>query len=141
MGCRVLISVLTNKIGDKSYQTFSDIMNQTTEGIEMSVVVIDWSSNGEVRRILNENFPKINVISTKENLGFSGGHNLAVELALKKDVDFLFILNDDIRISKDYILKMTLEGLKRNDAAALGSIIRFPNGRISARPRALKCRG
>ncbi|MDP2364395.1 MAG: glycosyltransferase, partial [Ignavibacteria bacterium] len=42
------------------------------------IIVDNGSDTDEIDKIVN-NFPKINLIKSKTNLGFSGGNNLAIE--------------------------------------------------------------
>lgn len=128
----VLVSILTYNGGEKTIRTISDVISQKIDRIKMDLVVVDNCSSNNIVERIKSTFPHIDVIRNERNLGFSDGNNLAIALAFKKDVDFLFILNDDIRIEKNYIQEMTREGMNHPNAAVLGSTIRLTNGRIQA---------
>jgi len=132
MEYRVLVSVLVGNGGDKAIKTISDIVSQKTDGIKMDWVVIDNCADHDTIQRIKSLFPQTNMVKSEKNLGFSGGNNLAFPLALEKDVDFLFVLNDDVRLEENYVQEMTSEGMKKPDAAVIGSTIRFANGRIQA---------
>jgi GT2 family glycosyltransferase len=129
---KVLVSILIYNGGEKSIRTISDIICQSLDGIDLDLLIIDnGSTNGFINN-LSKLFPNINFIISKDNLGFSGGNNIAIEQALKINADFLFVLNDDIQISSDYIFTMVHNGSKCPDAAAIGSTIILTNGKIQA---------
>lgn len=110
----------------------SDIVSQRCDGMDIRIVVIDNGSTNGIASEIRTLYPYVTVIMNSTNLGFSGGNNIAVDMAIERGVDFLFVLNDDIRVSPNYVLEMVQEGLKLSDAAALGSTIRLPNGKIQA---------
>ena len=43
------------------------------------------------------------VIYSKENLGFSGGNNLAIEKALEEDFDYILLLNNDTTVDCNFL--------------------------------------
>jgi len=129
---KVLVSILTYNGDERTIKTISDVLAQKCNGIEIDIVFIDnYSSNGIADKIASI-FSHLNIINTKGNLGYSGGHNIAIEIALKEEADFLFVLNDDIEIPQSYIQTMVNEGKRHLDAAALGTTICLPDGKIQA---------
>ena len=63
--------------------------------IAHEVVVVDnGSTDDSVNRIL-ASFPDIDLIETKDNLGYAGGNNKGICYALENGADFIFILNND----------------------------------------------
>lgn len=135
---RVLVSILTYNGGYKTLKTITDVLAQQTSGIELDVLVIDNCSSNNVLSLIKEAHPSVHVISTQCNLGFSGANNLAIDLALKTDANFLFVLNDDLQLMPNYIQEMVDGGVQRDDAAVLGSTIRLPSGKIQATCGTLK---
>lgn len=59
-----------------------------------TIVVDNGSSDDSVAAIKND-FPNIEIIETKENLGFAEGNNVGIRHALAKGADALLLLNND----------------------------------------------
>ena len=58
----------------------------------IEVIVVDNASNADEATIIEQRYPQVNVIRSKENLGFAGGNNLGVKAAKGK---YLFFINND----------------------------------------------
>lgn len=63
--------------------------------VSLDIIVVDNASNDNDAQRLKSRYPAINVISSKENLGFSGGNNLGI---LQAKSDYIFLLNNDTEI-------------------------------------------
>ncbi|MGP6146514.1 glycosyltransferase family 2 protein [Jeotgalibaca sp. A122] len=70
------------------------------------ILVVDNASRKEDYAILKEiNNKKVHIINSGENLGFAGGNNLAINLAIKKS-DYIMLLNNDTTVESDFLIKM-----------------------------------
>lgn len=58
----------------------------------IEVIVVDNASKADEASILEQRYPQIKVIRSKENLGFAGGNNLGIQAATGK---YLFFINND----------------------------------------------
>ena len=88
----VLLSIITiNYNGLKD--TCELIGTLPLEDKSIEVIVIDNASAQDEATIIQERFPQVKVIRSKENLGFAGGNNLGIKAAQGK---YLFFLNNDI---------------------------------------------
>jgi len=104
--------------------------------------LIDWFKNvlkvesQKLPYLLDENAkillrtPKYTLISSSENLGFSGGNNLAIEYAinLEEAPDFIFLLNNDARIDKK-CLKASVQIAISQNADIVGALIKSFDGK------------
>ena len=59
------------------------------------IVVIDNGSQDGTGAMLTEDFPTVDVISYPDNLGASHGFSRGVSLALERDFDWLWLIDDD----------------------------------------------
>ncbi|MFN3851992.1 MAG: glycosyltransferase family 2 protein [Spirosomataceae bacterium] len=66
----------------------------------IEIWVVDNHSNGTLKEKLSEQFPRVNVIESRENLGFAGGNNLAITQAKG---EFLMFLNNDTEVSPNFL--------------------------------------
>ncbi|GAB64077.1 MAG: glycosyltransferase family 2 protein [Candidatus Jettenia sp.] len=63
--------------------------------IQHEVIVVDNASSDDSCEFVRENFPDVNLIASKRNLGFSGGNNLG---AAHAKGEILLLLNNDTRL-------------------------------------------
>ena len=98
----VRLSIITiNYNGLKDTCELIDTLPLKDKSIE--VIVVDNASNQDEAAIIEERYPQVKVIRSKENLGFAGGNNLGIKAAQGK---YLFFLNNDT------LLKPQTSGLK-----------------------------
>lgn len=67
------------------------------------IVVIDnHSSNNSVEQI-KKKYNFVNMIRADRNLGFAGGNNLGIKIALEKGVEYILLLNNDTVADKLFL--------------------------------------
>ena len=62
------------------------------EDESLEVIVVDNASKEDEATIIEQLYPKVKIVRSKENLGFAGGNNLGIQAAHGK---YLFFLNND----------------------------------------------
>lgn len=86
----------------------------------VDVHVIDNASSTEDRELLQQEIPGSNLILNAQNLGYAGGNNIGIKLAIKNRKKYIWILNPDIRI-KNNTLPLLINFLKeQKEIAAIG---------------------
>ena len=66
------------------------------EDDSIEVIVVDNASKEDEATQIEQRYPQVKVIRSKENLGFAGGNNLGIQAAHGK---YLFFLNNDTLLS------------------------------------------
>lgn len=96
---------------------------------DYEVIVVDNdSTDGSGQRILEE-FGWCHVIFNETNEGFSGGVNLGIRKALKNDVEYLLVLNNDT-VVKPTFLKPLVQAAEMGDRIAIVTgIIKYKNSK------------
>ena len=85
------LSIITiNYNGLKDTCELIDTLPLKDESIE--VIVVDNASKSDEATIIEQRFPQVIVIRSKENLGFAGGNNIGIKTAKGK---YLFFINND----------------------------------------------
>ena len=87
------------------------------EDDSIEVIVVDNASKQDEATQIEQRYPQIKVIRSRENLGFAGGNNLGIQAAQGK---YLFFLNNDtlLRCKKeDVICKMFLPLIERLESS------------------------
>lgn len=86
-----ILSIITiNYNGLKDTCELIDTLPLEDESIE--VIVVDNASKEDEATQIEQRYPQVKVIRSKENLGFAGGNNLGIQAAQGK---YLFFLNND----------------------------------------------
>ena len=67
------------------------------------IIVVDNASKESPKAYLNKHYPEVKVIESKENLGFSGGNNLGIEICKG---DYIFLLNNDAELTNEAMESM-----------------------------------
>ena len=87
----IRLSIITiNYNGLKDTCELIDTLPLEDKSIE--VIVVDNASTQDEATVIEQRYPQVKVVRSKENLGFAGGNNLGIKAAQGK---FLFFLNND----------------------------------------------
>lgn len=88
------------------------------------VMVVDNGSTDHTEEFLKTNFPEVLCIRTEVNLGYSGGMNLGLEYAFKKEyVDYVLVSNNDVKADCNVIQELV-------KVALLDRMIGFVTGKV-----------
>ncbi len=95
-----LVSIITvnynqSKVTLDLLQTSRDLNYPNFE-----IIVVDNGSPSDNPEVLKEAYPEINLIISKENLGFAGGNNLGIKAAKG---EYLFFVNNDTEVTPGLI--------------------------------------
>ncbi len=90
--------VILNYNGRDFLEKFLPSVIQHSKGHE--IVVADNNSSDESVSFLRQNYPEIHLIIFRENHGFCGGYNRALE---QLTADYFVLLNSDIEVTENWI--------------------------------------
>lgn len=90
------------------------------------VVVDNCSQNDSVAKI-KQNYPSIRLLETEANLGFSGGNNVGIRLALENAADFVWLLNNDTIVPPDTATKLIAKAIAEPGAGEVGTVLYHMN--------------
>lgn len=96
--------------------------------VQSEIIVIDNASTDQTSETIKNEFPKIKLIESQENLGFGKANNLGISEALKNGCDFVFLLNQDAWVEKDTIEKLMNVAEKNPDFGIISPIHLNGNG-------------
>lgn len=122
---KVGVVILNYKLKDEVNRALKSVFESDYKDYE--VILVDNDSNDEVEELIKK-YPKVHFIQTGQNLGFSGGNNIGIDLALNLECDYILLLNPDAWITKA-TLKEMVEGIEKTKAGILGPKIYFPDGK------------
>ena len=87
---KILSIITVNYNGLKDTCELMDTLHLDDASIE--VIVVDNASQQDEASVIEQRYPQVKVIRSKENLGFAGGNNLGIEASCGQ---YLYFINND----------------------------------------------
>lgn len=125
----VVISLLNFNGLKNTLDCLESLKNIKRDNFKLTIVVIDNASKEEfdLKSIAIGDIPLV-VIKNNKNLGFSGGHNLAIKYAVENKADYVLILNNDTYADKNFLQELLKVGEEDNKIGILIPKIYFAPG-------------
>lgn len=120
MSERVAIIVLNWNGKEDTTKCLSSLEKLTYPHIE--VLIVDNGSSDDSVEVFRKRFPHFRLIETGINLGYAGGNNVGMEIALKEGFGFLFVLNNDTVVDPG-IVEAFLQRFSKGKEGILGAKI------------------
>ncbi len=122
----MLLSIIIVNYNVKYFleQALQSVFQSKTD-FKFEVFVVDNHSVDGSIEMVSEQFPNVNLIASKENLGFSKGNNLAIKEAKGK---YVLLLNPDTIVKEDTFQKVVDFMESKDEAGALGIKMMDGNG-------------
>lgn len=86
----------------------------------LKIIVIDNNSTDDSVRKLVQHTGSIKLIRNRKNLGYAGGNNIGIEIAINEQADYIWILNPDIGLTPETLSILVDNMNKDNSLAAIG---------------------
>lgn len=96
---------------EKTLNCLKSIYASDLSGVDFEIILIDNGSAEKIEDEIGKDYPKINFIVSKKNLGMGKGNNLGIKAA---GGDFILILNPDT-IVKPNAVKILYSQIKNNN--------------------------
>jgi len=119
----VKVAVVTVNFNGKadSLELLDDLQKLKTADLKVQIIAVDnASSDGFVEQAANK-YPKIDILQTGVNKGFSGGYNRGMEHALVWGADYILIINNDALAPDKKLLTSLLQTFEKNPTAGIVS--------------------
>lgn len=100
--------------------------------LSLEVIVVDNASSDESVTLVEQEFPQVRLIASKENLGYTGGNNLGVKQAQGR---YLLILNPDTEIVGNALQQMVVYLDEHPEVGVVGPQLLYPDGSIQSSRR------
>ncbi len=85
---------------------------------DLKITVLDNASGDGTADFVRSKFPSIEVLASKENLGFAAGHNVLFE---RTRADYVALLNHDAIARRDWVTELVTAAAALPKGAAFGS--------------------
>ncbi|MDJ1504698.1 glycosyltransferase family 2 protein [Xanthocytophaga agilis] len=92
------------------------LQSLTESVLPLHIVVVDNNSTTQTGiQIIQNEFPHITFIHSKENIGFGKANNIGIDLAMAHQADYVFLLNQDAWIENNTIERLLSVSLNKPD--------------------------
>ena len=115
--------VVLNWNGKKFLKRCLQSLQEST--YKAQIILVDNGSQDGSASYVGKYFPKVMVIRNNENLGWTGGNNAGVRLALSQKADAVFILNNDTYVTKHAIALLVKKLFSKKHIGIVGPKIFF----------------
>ena len=89
------------------------------------VIVVDNGSTDNSVTVIREDYPQVIIIENGENLGYTGGNNVAMSYAMKNGADYTWLLNNDTIVEVNTLNKLVFSAESSPDIGIISAIIYF----------------
>ncbi len=79
------------------------VIDSDTDNWRLRILLVDNGSRDRSVAQISSSFPDVTIISLPENLGFAGGYNAGIQIALQTDCEFFLLLNNDTVLDRKAI--------------------------------------
>jgi len=132
---RVLVSILNWNGTAKTLTCLDSVKNEVAVApAEVTTLVIDNGSRSEEAAALSEAVASRDVVleCLPHNLGFTGGHNVAIERAIREGYDYIWLLNNDSTVEIGTLRELVAELQDHARCGAVSPVLRdIHDGRIA----------
>jgi GT2 family glycosyltransferase len=127
---RVLISILNWNKAAVTLDCLASLRSMTCDGMKVDVLVLDNGSNQADYATLRDGADPswVRVSRVEKNLGFTGGHNLSMKLAMDEGYDYIWLLNNDANVKADTLAKLVDAISKNERCGAVSPVIYAEDG-------------
>lgn len=133
MKAKVLVIVVTFNATEWIRKCLQSVLRSD---YRCDALVVDNASSDGTQELIRREFPEIELVECKSNSGFGAANNIGFRLALDRDYDFVYLLNQDAWLEKG-----TISGLLaayRPDYGVLSPMQKSASGKLD-RQFARKC--
>jgi GT2 family glycosyltransferase len=101
-------------------------------GVQSQVIVVDNASNDGSPEMVRAEFPQVQLVTNKENRGFTAANNQGLDLSHGRH---LLLLNPDTEVIGDALATMVRYLDEHPTVGALGPQLRYPDGSLQSSRR------
>jgi GT2 family glycosyltransferase len=124
---RVLVSILNWNGSTKTLACLDSMKDElAATPADVTMLVIDNGSRSDDAKTLAEAVASREVVlkCLPKNLGFTGGHNIAIELAIREGYDFIWLLNNDATVAPGTLRALIAEIQGHARCGAVSPVLR-----------------
>jgi len=128
---KIAIIVLNYKHAKLSFKLIKQFKKINTKDLFCHIFLVDNcspdNSYQQFCKKLSDN-PQVTIYQTNKNGGYSAGVNFGLKKAIYKRFDYALIINNDVKLKKDFLINLYKPFLKNPNLAITGPKIYFAKG-------------
>ncbi|MBN2884792.1 glycosyltransferase family 2 protein [Patescibacteria group bacterium] len=97
------------------------------EGLRAEVIVVDNNSQDGSRKMIKDEFPQVQLIANKKNLGFAKANNQALKIS---QGEYILLLNPDMLVFPQTIKRLFSWAENKPEAVVVGCRLETSNGSL-----------
>lgn len=86
------------------------------------ILFVDNNSSDNSVEFVEKNFPAIEIIVNRSNLGFCEGNNVGIAAALDAKADYVVLLNSDTKVAASWLAEIVAAGEANEKIGVLGAV-------------------
>lgn len=102
-------------------------INSSSKGFSHEVIVVDNASTDRSADYIKKTFPDVILIQNSTNLGYARAINQGTDISKG---DFIFLLNNDLKLMDDTTERLIWFLSENPDAGAVAPLLYYPDGRL-----------
>lgn len=114
----------TNRKND-TLEAIGSLFSNTYENQQI-IVLDNHSTDGSVQAVRTQ-FPQVQIIELKENLGYAGNNNVGIEAACKTEAEWILVLNEDTVLAPDCLEQLIRVAESDETIGILGPMVYHHN--------------
>jgi len=119
----VLIIIVNWNGSNFVFECLDSLIEQNYPKEKFRILVIDNASIDGSQIAIKERYPNVTLAENSTNLGYVKALNQGIEMGLKSNADYMWILNNDVVIHKETLSQLVEIGEKEKDSGVLAPII------------------
>lgn len=128
MSMNLSIILVTYRVRDVVRDCLRSLYDGGTEGLNAEVILVDNASNDSTVEMVRAEFPRVRLIASDENLGFSRANNRGIAEATGRNI---LLLNPDTLIPKGVLASCVgFLDAQAEDIAAMSCRVESPDGTL-----------
>ena len=111
--------------------TITSLQKISKDNFSIHIYLVDNNSKDDSLELFQKEYTKdqkITITNSGENLGYSGGNNFGIKLAIKDKCNYVLVINNDLIFDKNFLNKLYSKIKEKNDLAIVGPKIYFAPG-------------
>lgn len=107
---RVAIVILNWKRPDHTLACLGSLARLDYPPGQVEIIVVDNGAPQGTPEVIRQRFPAVTLIENARNLGFAAGSNVGIAEAVRRGVDYVFLLNDDTEVAGSLLRSLVARG-------------------------------
>jgi GT2 family glycosyltransferase len=121
----IYIVILNSNRRDDTLACLASLAESTYQN--QKIIVLDNKSTDGSVEAVRLAFPNVQIINLADNLGYAGNNNVGIEEAIKREADWVLVLNEDTILSPDCLVELVKVGESDPKIGIVGPMVYHHN--------------